>query len=239
MRIRPIDQRFKPPVKGIDLWQAMNYIAMEDVTPDFIYNHYTGATFCYEKGSRPVLERLARRLVARARGDIGRVTAIAQYVAHDVPWAGYYEQKFRRRLPVDRNLSEEEILKSGFGWCNEQARLFCSLAQISKITARLVFACNQEGTFGHVVSEVLTDQGWMLVDQSMGHCFMHHGRPSNAWEVYHRPSLAKYHGKIYLELCNELKKVLGTEILSRDFRMSMVANPLCGFERLGYCSHWT
>lgn len=239
MRIRPIDRRFKPPVKGIDLWQALNYIALEDVSPDFIYNRYTAATPSYVKGSRPALERLARKLGTRARDDMGRTAAIAQYVAQEVPWAGYYERKLGKRLPVDRNLSEEEILKSGFGWCNEQARLFCSLAQLANLPARLVFACNRAETFGHVVAEVLTKQGWMLVDQSFGHCFTHRRRPSSAWEVAHRPALAKYHAPIYRRLCDELKNVLGTDILSRDFKMAMVANPLCGFERLGYCNHWT
>jgi hypothetical protein len=33
-----------------------------------------------------------------------------------------------------------------------------------------------------------------------------------------------------------LQETLGRDLLSRDFKMSMEENPLCGFESLGYCS---
>jgi transglutaminase-like putative cysteine protease len=216
----------------------MNYIRLADVSRDFIYNRHTSALICYVPGSRPVLEKIARKICARARSPLHRVTLLAQFVAEEVRWAGFYERETGRRLPDDRNLTEEQILQSGFGWCNEQARLLCTLAQISEIPARLVFGSNRPGTYGHVVTEVLTHKGWMLIDQSLGYCFRRAGRPVNAWEVWHVPALAKHFGPIYRSLCGQLAATLGRDILARSFGMALVENPLCGFAALGYCNHF-
>ena len=238
MKKRSIDLRSKPPVKGIDLWQAMNFIWLDDVSVDFITNCYTSATTCYVPGSRPVLEKVAKRLCHGVSSPLNRVARLANYVAEEVPWAGYYERDHGSRLPSDRNFTEEQILRSRAGWCMEQARLLCALTQIRGIPSRLVFAGNRAWTYGHVVTEVLLKNGWMLIDQSFGHCFIYKGRPASAWEVYHAPKKAGYFAPIYRSMCRELDETLGNGILSRDFEMAVVANPLNGFARLGYCNHF-
>jgi transglutaminase-like putative cysteine protease len=141
MKKRKIDQRFKPPVKGIDLFQSMNYIALKDVSVDFIYGNYSSSTICHVPGSRPVLEKLARSLRIRPHNAYRQTAALAKYVAEEVLWAGFYERKTGHKLAPDRNMTEEQILRSGYGWCNEQARLFSALTQICGIPSRLVFAC--------------------------------------------------------------------------------------------------
>lgn len=234
--MREIDQRFKPPVRGIDLWQAMNYISLEEVGRKFIYDGYTSATICYSPGSRPLLEDAAQRVCGEVRDPFDALARLVEFVSTQVRWAGFYEKESGRQLPLDRNFTEEQILDSGFGWCNEQARLLCALAQIKQLPARLVFASNSAGGFGHCVTEVLTPGGWILIDQSMGYLFMCDGRPVNAWEVCHIPSTSDYFSPIYREMCRQLEAALGTDILSRDFKMTLVENPLCGFETLGYCS---
>lgn len=237
MKTRKIDERFKPPVSGVDLWQAMNYIALDDVSLDFIYNCYTSSTIVYGVGSHPELEKIARRFFGGSTDLIKGIMSLAKYVATEIRWAGYHEREKGQRLPSDRNMNEEQILASGCGWCNEQARLFCVLAQIGGVPSRMVFGCNREGTHGHVVSEVLTPKGWMLVDQSFGYCFIREGQPVNAWEVVHLPEMASYFGPVYHSLCRKLGQILGYELLSRDFNMAVSENPLLGFERLGYCNH--
>jgi transglutaminase-like putative cysteine protease len=239
MKTRPIDQRYEPLVRGVDLWQALNYISLDDVTLDFAYNRYTSSRVVYDKGSRPKLEKIVRKEKGQNASELGRIAALARYVAENVRWAGYYERDAGRRLPVNRGLNEEELVESRFGWCNEQARLLCSLVQIDGFPSRIVFASNKRGNLGHVVTEVLTTKGWLLVDQSFGYCFIYRGRPSSAWDVCHQPAEAKYYGRIYRSLCNDLRNDLGTELLSRDFSMAVSENPLLGFERLGYCNHWT
>jgi hypothetical protein len=238
MKKRKIDQRFKPPVKGIDLFQSMNYIALKDVSVDFIYGNYSSSTICHVPGSRPVLEKLARSLRIRPHNAYRQTAALAKYVAEEVLWAGFYERKTGHKLAPDRNMTEEQILRSGYGWCNEQARLFSALTQICGIPSRLVFASNHQCTFGHVVVEVLLPAGWMLVDQSFGYCFTCKGRPVSAWEVTHVPRMARHFGPIYNFLCRDLEQQLGPDILNRDFRMSMVRNPLVGFQALGYHNHF-
>jgi len=236
-KTRRIDQRVQPPVKGIDLWQAMNYISLDDVSTDFIYDRYTSKTICYTQGSRPVLEATVKMVCETTRDPFHILLLLMKYVAEEVRWAGFHEREHSFRLPVDRNFTEEEILLSGFGWCNEQARLLCALSQVSNIPARIVFAGNREGTFGHVVTEALTPKGWMAIDQSLNYLFMHDGNPVNAWEVAHVSSQSQFFAPVYFSLCQQLKSTLGHDLLSRDFKMALSDNPLSGFETLGYCSY--
>ncbi len=100
--IRPIDKRYKPPVRGIDLWQALNYISLSDVTLEFIYNRYTSSVLVYQKGSRPKLEKIARECTKASSGEFDRISALARYVAENVQWASYHEHKNRKKLPGDR-----------------------------------------------------------------------------------------------------------------------------------------
>ena len=215
----------------------MNYISLDDVSTDFIYGSYTSKTICYTQGSRPILETAVGK-VCDANGDpFDRLFLLTKYVAEEVRWAGFHEREHGFRLPVDRNFTEEEILLSGFGWCNEQARLLCALLQVSKIPARIVFAANREGTFSHVVTEALTPKGWMAIDQSLNYLFMHDGNPVNAWEVAHVPAQAQFFAPVYYSLCQQLQATLGRDLLSRDFKMALSEKPLAGFETLGYCSY--
>ena len=61
--MRTIDTRYMPAVGGIDLEQSLNYIALADVSLDFIYDKYTTERMIYTAGSRPVLEGILAELV--------------------------------------------------------------------------------------------------------------------------------------------------------------------------------
>src|ERR1043166_1915773 len=135
-KARTIDKRFIPPVKGIDLQQAFNYIDARDATPTFFYDRYTSSRITYVPGSRPVLEKIVRDLRVAGKRPLEKVRRIADYLAHKVIWAGYYEKKTGKTLQTDRNMTEEEIAGSGYGWCNEQSRLFCALTQIAGVQSR-------------------------------------------------------------------------------------------------------
>ena len=237
-KVRPIDRRFLPPVKGVDLEQSLNFIDIRDVTERFAYDCYTGARLPYVRGSRPRLEAVARKVTRGAKGPLAQVQAIAKFVAEDVQWAGFYARKTGRRLKPDRNMSEEDIIRSGIGWCNEQARVFCCLTQVLGIPSRLVFACNERKHYGHVITEALLPSGWMAVDQSFGYLFMMKRKPVRAAHIFHKPACRAHFEPIYRKMCHGLVRELGREIMERDFGMGASANPLDGFTDIGYCNHF-
>jgi len=235
---RPIDTRFLPPVAGIDLEQSLNYLALPEAGETFIYQCYTGARLPYRAGSRPELERVARQAVSGATTPLAKVQALATYVATRMPWAGFYEQRTGQRLAADRGMSEEALLASGYGWCNEQARVLCGLTQVVGIPSRLVFAANLEAHYGHVVVEVLLPEGWLMVDESFGYCFCRDGKPVRAAEVYRDPACRAYFGPRYLKLCRDLATELSVERLRGSFNMALAAEPLDGFKDLGFHNHF-
>jgi hypothetical protein len=235
--MRTIDTRYMPAVGGIDLEQALNYIKLTDVSLDFIYDKYTSGQMIYTAGSRPVLEGLAASLLSGITGELEKIEKLTKFVAEKVQWAGYYNKAMGHKLATNRNLTEENLIISGYGWCNEQARLLCALTQIIGIPSRLVFAAARKGG-GHVVVEVLTSGGWLLVDQSFGYLFINDGKVVDAYNVWHDKRNRDYFKGIYKQLCAQLTKELGKAILDDEFSMSQLANPLAGFEILGYHNYF-
>lgn len=236
--MRKIDKRFMPKVKGLDLEQSLNYIDLADVTESFIYDNYTGARLAYEKGSHPALESLAKRLTAGARTPMQKVEKLLAFVAHEVKWAGFFKQATGKALPPDRDMDEEELILSGYGWCNEQARVLCALTQVLGIPSRLVFASNMKKHYGHVVVEVLLPEGWMTVDESLGYCFLMRGKPVRASRIWNDPKTRAYFRPIYKKMCVDLIATLGKENLIGSFNMSLGPDPLDGFSSIGYHNHF-
>lgn len=234
---RPIDGRFVPGVAGIDLEQALNYIELDAVGETFAYDHYTSRRLFYVAGSRPRLEWVAQSAAGEADTDLDRVRLLARWVAEEVRWAGYYAGQTGTRLPSDRCPSEEELIDSGYGWCNEQARLFCVLTQVQGITSRLVFACNKERGYGHCIAEVLLDTGWMAVDQSFGFCFIMDETPVRAAHIFHDPRARAWFMPAYKKVCRRLIAELGPAAES-DFAMAAAENPLDGFTDIGFHNYF-
>ncbi len=236
--MRAIDQRYLPSVKGIDLEQALNYVALADVGENFIYERFTGSRLPYTRGHRPELEILARRLVFGAKTPLKKVERLATFVAREVRWAGFYRLAKGGRLPTDRALAEEALIRSGYGWCNEQARVLCALTQVASIPSRLVFAAHVKKSYGHVITEVLLPEGWMAVDQSMGYCFCVRGKPVRANQVWGHPKMRSHFRPIYNKLCKNLVDVLGRKNLVGNFDMVLSQDPLDGFSTLGYHNYF-
>ncbi len=237
-RVRPIDQRFKPPVAGIDLEQALNYIDINDVTENFIYNHYTASRLPYIAGSRPELEAIAKKLIADATSPIEQVKRLTKFVCEEVAWAGYYEQKHGTLLPFNRRLTEEQLIQSRYAWCNEQAQVLCALTQVVGIASRLVFASHPSAGYGHVITECLLPEGWITVDQSVGYLFAINGRPIRACHIYRDPETRAHFQPIYKQLCDTLVQQLGHDLLHLSFRMAVADDPLDGFSAIGYHNHF-
>lgn len=239
-RGRNIDERFVPPVKGIDLEHSLNYIDLDDVTVDFIYDKYTHSKVLYRPGSRPFLEDVLANLglTDGQHTQLEKVQKIADYVTQKIPWAGFYHKETGSKLAADRSFVEEDLIESGYGWCNEQARIFCCLTQIAGLCSRIVMACNKEKKFGHVVCEGLLDDGWMLVDQSLGLLFQFDGKPVRAYDLWHNPAIREHFSPIYKQCCNDLIEEIGLDIIQDEFAMGASANPLCGFKDLGFHNYF-
>ena len=230
-RTRPIDERFMtdvPPVAGVDLEQALNYIEMDLVGESFVYDHFTGGRLPYVRGKRPMIEEIAERVTVGKDGDLEKMAALAKYVSEEVKWAGFYKKETGKDLPPDRGMTEEELIKSGNAWCNEQARVMCVLTQALGYPSRLVL------TKGHALMEVLIEAGWMLVDQSFGYCFVMDGEPVRAADVYRDERRREYFAPIYKQMCKDLAKVLGEPLIAENFALATRECPLEGLRELGY-----
>lgn len=241
MKTRRIDRRYLPNVAGIDLEQALNFIDADEVGADFIYDGYTSSTLPYRPGARPALEQIAFAAAANHAPDdhLGILANLAATVAAKVRWAGFYHRDRGQRLPRDRALREEELWLTGYAWCNEQARLFCALCQCLGLPARLVFGRDAAETGGHVTSEVLTPDGWLLVDQSLPFLALDAaGQPVSAWDAWHNPACREFFRPRYDAACAALVAVLGREIIAAEFRMCLLDSPFDGFAKLGFCNHF-
>jgi len=235
---RAIDNRYVPPVAGIDLEQALNYIDLDVAGEAFVYSHYTSTRTFYVPGSRPELEPIVARLAAGAPANLQTVQTLAEWLSQHVRWAGYHQKDQGNRLPANQSPSEERLLDTRYGWCNEQARLFCALSQIAGIPSRIVFAFNRTRRYGHCVSEVLLGDGkWMTVDQSLGFCFAIGSEPVQASRVYRDPAARQYFSPIYAERCRNLMDDLGKEIHA-DFAMAASDDPLDGFASVGFHNYF-
>ena len=62
--------------------------------------------------------------------------------------------------PPDRALPEEDIIESGWGWCNEQARVLVGLAQVAGVPGRLVGIYSSAGPKGHMSTELYVEGKW-------------------------------------------------------------------------------
>ncbi len=173
---RDIRERFVPPVAGIDLEQALNYTDSEGLDLAWFYRSFTYPRVFYRPGSRPYLEQFVWEHTQRDAPDMDRLRACVAVVFERMPH--YVLLGFNG--PPDRALTEEDLLRSGEGWFNEQARVLVALTQIAGLPSRLVFAHSRDNKIAHVVSEVYVDGKWVLVDQTEGFIFsLRDGRPIN------------------------------------------------------------
>ncbi len=155
---------------GIDLWQANHFIAYRPETSRYLYESYTPTAVQYTKGALPLCEKIVAEYTAglatnREKALALLTRAIPERIAHpSIPPYG-------PDCPPDRALGEEDLLKSGVGWCNEQARVFVRLCQVAGIPARMIFLFYADRKSGHVVSEFYADGRWCMADSSWGCVF--------------------------------------------------------------------
>ena len=180
------------PVAGIDRQQTHSMIRLCEETEGLLYGaDFSPRKICYRRGSRPRIE------------SVGCETpgAAMEWVRHNVRHPG-----FSSHVPPDRAMTEEQLIDSGRGWCNEQGRVFIALCEVMGIPARLCFLFHANGRTGHTATEVWTAGKWAMYDVTFGvHVKLPDGSPAEARDLAGRhrslahplyePPLREYYGK--------------------------------------------
>lgn len=141
--------------RGIDRWQANHFLVHNEQTADFIEREYTPRRVEYVRGTLPGFEKLAARYGGEPREFLTK--ALPKHPT--IPPCGPV-------CPTNRGLDDEALLRSGVGFCNEQARVFIRLCQVSGIPARLIFLFYADRKTGHTTAEYLRDGRWVFADVS-------------------------------------------------------------------------
>jgi hypothetical protein len=145
-------------VAGIDREQAQSMIRLCEATELYLYEGaYSPRHLLYATGSRPQLEKIVEPFAGA--DAYTRATAIMDWV-----FANVQHPFLCGPLAADRAMTEEQLIDSGAGWCNEQARVFIALCEVSGLPARLLFEFHANTISGHTVAEVYIDGRWVFFD---------------------------------------------------------------------------
>ena len=144
-------------VRGIDREQSLGMVRLCAQTEETLYGpEYSARHIRYQKGSRPTLEKIAAGFHGTPRERaLGAMQWVYENVAHP--------HIFGPTAP-DRALSEEALIETTCGWCNEQTRVFIGLCEVMEIPARLCFINHSNARCGHTTAEVFLDNRWVFFD---------------------------------------------------------------------------
>lgn len=150
-------------IAGIDREHNIQMIAHCPATSDYLYTQYTPKPV-YQRGSRPMLERIVDSITSRYVGEANQVHAIVNWVISNV------DHPVNRpcKSPADTAPTEERIIEHGWGWCNEQGRLVVALAQIAGFPARMCLIFHKNAPASHATTEVFFNNKWVWVDPTWG-----------------------------------------------------------------------
>ncbi len=144
-------------VAGIDRKQTHGMIRLCPETEAYLYGDYSPNVIRYHRGSRPVLEALAAPFRDSPREQ--QVHSLMAWTRNHVRHPHLVGE-----VRPDRGASEEELIASGIGWCNEQSRVFIALCETLEIPARLCFITCPQPLCGHSATEVFLAGRWAFVD---------------------------------------------------------------------------
>lgn len=150
---------------GTDLWLANNFMVHRKETARYLYSDYTPLKVDYKKGTFPVLEQIVAKYTAGVKSDKDKAVILLTK-AMPVLMRHPAVPPYGKPVPVDRNFNEEELVKSGGAWCNEQARVFIRLCQIAGIPARMIHLFYSDNKNGHTIAEFYADGRWSMADSS-------------------------------------------------------------------------
>ena len=150
-------------VYGNDLEQIHNMILYAPETSSYLKHDYSPTGSAYRDGTRSFLQGIALKVTEGYNCEYERIEALLSWVSYNVRHA-----LVLNNAAPDSYLSEEDIISRGWGWCNEQARVFNCLAQTCDLMTRICFLMHESGTWGHTVTEVFLDNEWVFADPTIG-----------------------------------------------------------------------
>jgi len=212
---RERDEPLAMNVRGIDRYHANQFINYRPETASYIYGEYTPLRVDYRKGTLPSFEALAREASSGCRTDTERVVA---FLSRAVPRVKHPSgPPCGPMVASDRNLDDESLLRSGLGWCNEQARVFVRLCQVSGIPARIVQLFYADGLTGHCIAECYADGRWAMADGTFFCVFPGaDGKLLSAAQCHDRAEGQKRCGMAYHKRFQELLKLSDAELNPHD-----------------------
>lgn len=206
-----------PTVAGIDFWHANHFLVYREETAEYLYGDLAPFTVDYRPGSLYGYDRVVARYTQGLHSDREKAMALLtrampDLVAHpEMPPLG-------PACRPDRGADDEALLGGAKGWCNEQARVFVRLCQVSGIPARLIFLWYTPGRGGHVVAEFRADGHWSMADASWFCAFPDdQGRLMSARECHLDQEHKALVGKTYSERMQELDELSDEELVGRKF----------------------
>jgi len=209
------EQRKIPPVAGVDLEHALNYVPTQKAGIEFEYEYYTSGRVFYRAGKRPILLNIVSQILNPQDDELQQISILTRFANHKVMWASYYRKKTGQPLPSNRGFTDEQLINSEYGWCNEQARVLCALSQIAGFPARLVFLRRKDQA-EHVIAEVLTSKGWLAVDPTFNLIFIKDGVPASAVDAFKNPANRRYFAKKYRDAYVKTCGLLGLKPPDED-----------------------
>lgn len=111
------------PTRGVDLWQASDFVCHCGATHEYLYSEYTSGTVPYRDDTLPDYETVVDASVPDSGSRREKAVTLLREVLPDlmahpgIPPVG-------RSVPNDRALEDHQLIATGCGYCNEQARLF-------------------------------------------------------------------------------------------------------------------
>ena len=145
-------------VAGIDREQAHAMIRLCPETEACLYGpEFSPRRVRYRAGSRPELDRVTATMKHLPPRE--RAVAAMKWVITNV-----VHPHLIGKTPPDRGMTEEQLIASGRGWCNEQTRVFIGLCQVMGLPARVAYVFHCNGVCGHTAAEVLLDGKWSFFD---------------------------------------------------------------------------
>ena len=144
-------------VAGIDREQSLGLVRLCPETEATLYSDFSPTRLRYALGARPDLERI----VAQLPDGTPRERVLAA-----MTWVGQHVQHPHTCGPLvpNRGFTEEQLIDSQRGWCNEQARVFVSLCEVMEIPARMCFVFHANTRCGHTTAEVFLEGRWAFFD---------------------------------------------------------------------------
>ena len=213
-------------VAGLDRWEANRFIVYRPETAKFLYSDYTPLKVDYKKGSSPLVEKTAEECTRGAKTDTEKALAMLTQV---FPGRMKHPTVAPKgpKVAADRDATDDALLASGCGWCNEQARVFVRLCQACGIPARIVHLFYSDDKTGHTIVEFHADGRWVMADASFVVVFPgKDGRLMSAAQCHEKenlPQVAEAYQKRLREIAGMTDGQLGGEKEAAAFRADVPA----------------